>query len=93
VIGVSPDPVKKHVKFKSKHGLTYPLVADTEHAVCELYAVWAEKKFMGRTYWGVLRTTFVIDAEGRIARVFEKVNPLGHAANVAEAVAALPEAG
>jgi peroxiredoxin Q/BCP len=93
VIGVSPDPVKKHVKFKAKHGLTYPLVADTEHAVCELYGVWAEKKFMGRTYWGVLRTTFVIDAEGRIARVFEKVNPLGHAANVAEAVAALPEAG
>jgi len=92
VIGVSPDPVKKHLKFKAKHGLTYPLVSDTEHAVCELYGVWAEKRFMGRTYWGVLRTTFIIDFEGRIATVFEKVNPIGHAAAVAEAVAALPDA-
>jgi len=89
VIGVSPDPVKKHVKFKAKHGLTYPLVADPEHAVCELYGVWAQKKFMGRTYWGVLRTTFVIDDAGCIARVFEKVNPIGHAAQVADAVATL----
>ena len=89
MIGVSPDPVKKHVKFKAKYGYTYPLIADTEHVVCELYGVWGEKKFMGRTYMGVLRTTFVIDADGRIAHVFEKVNPEGHAAEVAEAVTAL----
>ena len=89
MIGVSPDPVKKHVKFKQKHGFTYPLVADTEHAVCELYGVWAEKSMYGKKYWGVNRTTFLIDAGGRIARVFEKVKPEGHAAVVAEAVAAL----
>ena len=89
MIGVSPDPVKKHAKFKSKHGFTYPLIADTEHTVCELYGVWAEKAFMGRKYWGVNRTTFVIDSAGRIARVFEKVKPDGHAEEVAEAVQAL----
>ena len=81
--------MKKHVKFKTKHGLTYPLVADTEHVVCEQYGVWAEKSMYGKKYWGVNRTTFVIDAKGRIAKVFEKVQPEGHAAEVAEAVAAL----
>lgn len=89
VIGVSPDPVRKHAKFKAKHGLTYPLVADTEHLVCEQYGVWAEKSMYGKKYWGVNRTTFVIDARGRIARVFEKVQPEGHATEVAEAVAGL----
>ena len=89
MIGVSPDSVRKHANFKAKYGLTYPLVADVDHAVCELYGVWARKSLFGRKYWGVNRTTFVIDASGRIARVFEKVNPLGHAGEVAEAVAAL----
>jgi peroxiredoxin Q/BCP len=89
VIGVSPDSAKKHVKFKQKFGLAYPLVADTEHAVCELYGVWGEKSMWGKKYWGVNRTTFLIDAKGRIARVFEKVKPKGHAAEVADAVAAL----
>jgi peroxiredoxin Q/BCP len=87
---VSPDTARKHARFKAKHGLAYPLVADTEHVICERYGVWAEKLFFGRKYWGVNRTTFVIDAAGRVARVFEKVNPLGHADEVAEAVAALP---
>ena len=86
---MSPDPVKKHLKFKAKHGLAYPLVADTDHVVCERYGVWAEKSMYGRKYWGVNRTTFVIDRAGRIARVFEKVSPAGHAAEVAEAVAGL----
>ena len=81
--------MKAHVKFKLKYGLTYPLIADTEHAVCERYGVWAEKSMYGKKYWGVNRTTFLIDADGRIARVFEKVKPEGHAAEVAEAVAAL----
>lgn len=89
MIGVSPDPVKKHVKFKTKYGFTYPLLADTEHEVSQRYGVWAEKSFLGRKYWGVNRTTFVIDAAGRIARVFEKVQPEGHAVEVARAVGAL----
>ena len=89
VIGVSPDPVKKHVKFKEKFGLEYPLVADTDHAVSEAYGVWGEKKFMGRKYMGVNRTTFVIDAKGRIAHVFEGVKPAGHADEVAEVVRGL----
>ena len=86
MLGVSPDPAKKHVKFKAKYDLTYPLVSDTEHAVCELYGVWAEKSFMGKKYMGVNRTTFLIDSSGRIARVFEKVKPEGHGAEVAAAV-------
>jgi thioredoxin-dependent peroxiredoxin len=86
VIGVSPDPVKKPTKFKLKHGFTYPLVADTDHVVCELYGVWGEKSFMGKKYIGVNRTTFIIDAEGRVAHVFEKVKPEGHAEEVAEFV-------
>jgi peroxiredoxin Q/BCP len=89
VIGVSPDPVKKHLKFKEKFGLEYPLVADTEHTVSEAYGVWGEKKFMGRKYMGVARTTFVIDAKGRIAHVFEGVKPVGHADEVAEVVRGL----
>ena len=89
MIGVSPDPVKSHVKFKAKHGFTYPLVADTEHSVCEQYGVWAEKTMYGKKYWGVNRTTFVIAADGRIAHVFDKVKPEGHAAAVADAVRAL----
>ena len=89
MIGVSPDSVKSHVKFKAKHGLAYPLIADTEHALCERYGVWAEKSMYGKKYWGVVRTTFLIDAAGRIARVFENVRPEGHAAEVAEALATL----
>lgn len=89
VIGVSPDSARSHVKFKEKYGFTYPLVADTDHAVSERYGVWAEKSMYGKKYWGVNRTTFVIDADGRIARVFEKVKPEGHADEVATAVAAL----
>jgi peroxiredoxin Q/BCP len=86
IVGVSPDDVKKHLKFKAKFGLTYPLVADTDQSVCKLYGVWGEKSMYGRKYMGVNRTTFVIDADGRIARVFEKVKPDGHAAEVARAV-------
>src|SRR3979411_3479224 len=65
VIGVSPDPVKSHQKFKSKHELPFPLLADTEHKLAEAYGVWGEKKNMGRTYMGVTRSTFVIDPEGK----------------------------
>lgn len=89
VLGVSPDPVKSHVKFKAKYQLPFTLLADTEHAVAEAYGLWREKSMYGRKYMGVERTTFLLDADGRIARVFEKVKPAGHAQEVAEALAAL----
>jgi peroxiredoxin Q/BCP len=89
VLGISPDDVKSHVKFRKKFDLPYPLLADVGHPVAELYGVWQEKSMMGRKYMGNARTTFVIDREGRIAKVFEKVSPLGHAAEVAEVVAKL----
>ena len=89
VLGISPDSVKSHVKFKRKYALPFTLLADTEHAVAEAYDVWKEKSMFGRKYMGVERTTFLIDAGGRVARVFEKVTPAGHAAEVADAVAAL----
>ena len=89
ILGISPDDVKSHVKFRKKFDLPYPLLADVGHPVAELYGVWQEKSMMGRKYMGNARTTFVIDREGRIAKVFEKVTPLGHAAKVAEVVAKL----
>lgn len=82
ILGVSPDSVKSHVKFKQKFALSFPLLADEDHEVCELYDVWALKKFMGREYMGVLRTTFLIDAQGQIARVFENVKPADHSAEL-----------
>jgi peroxiredoxin Q/BCP len=86
ILGVSPDSVKSHVKFKEKHGLPFPLLADEDHKVCELYEVWALKKFMGREYMGVLRTTYLIDAQGKIVHVFEKVKPADHSAEVLAAL-------
>ena len=82
ILGVSPDSVKSHVKFKQKFGLPFPLLADEDHKVCELYGVWALKKFMGREHMGVLRTTFLIDAEGQIMQVFENVKPAVHSAEL-----------
>jgi len=89
VLGISPDSVKSHQKFKEKFKLPYTLVADAEHAIAEKYGVWAEKSMYGRKYWGVARTTFIVDQTGKIAKVFEKVKPEGHASEVAEAVQAL----
>ena len=86
ILGVSPDPVKSHVKFKEKYDLPFPLLSDEGHKVCELYDVWALKKSMGREYMGVLRTTFLIDTEGQIVRVFEKVKPAEHSAEVLSAL-------
>ncbi len=82
ILGVSPDTVKSHVKFKEKYSLPFPLLADADHKICELYGVWALKKLMGREYMGVLRTTFLIDEQGKIARVFEKVKPAEHSAEL-----------
>jgi peroxiredoxin Q/BCP len=89
ILGVSPDGVKSHAKFRDKYQLNFPLLADEGHAVADTYGVWQEKSMYGRKYWGNARTTFIIDARGRIAKVFEKVKAAGHAAEVAEAVAAL----
>jgi peroxiredoxin Q/BCP len=93
VLGVSPDPVTSHVKFKKKFNLPFPLLADVDHSVAEAYGAWGEKSMYGRKYKGILRTTFVIDGNGRIAKVFEKVKPKGHGAEVFEEVSALWRAG
>ena len=86
ILGVSPDSVKSHARFRAKYDLPFTLLADEAHAVAERYGVWAEKSMYGRTYWGNLRTTFVVDRDGRIAHVFERVKPAGHAAEVAAAL-------
>ena len=86
VLGVSPDGVKSHGRFKAKYELPFPLLADEDHAVAEAYGVWGEKSMYGRKYFGILRTTFVIDEAGRVAKVFEKVKPKGHAAEVLAAL-------
>ena len=82
ILGVSPDSPKSHAKFKAKFDLPFSLLADTEQQVCEAYGVWALKKFMGREYMGVLRTTFLIDPDGMIVKVYEKVKPAQHSAEV-----------
>ena len=89
MIGVSPDSVNSHCSFKQKHSLPYPLVADTDHVVAEAYGVWQEKSMFGRKYFGIVRTTFLIAPDGRIARVFEKVDADGHAAEVLGELSAL----
>jgi thioredoxin-dependent peroxiredoxin len=86
VLGVSPDAVTSHQKFKQKYQLPFPLLADEDHLVAEAYGAWGEKSMYGKKYKGILRTTFLIDGEGRIARVFEKVKPEGHAAEVLAAI-------
>jgi len=90
IIGISPDPVKSHDRFKAKHGLDFALVADETQAVLQAYGIWVEKSMYGRSYMGVERTTFLIDAQGRIARIWSKVKVPGHAAEVLAAVRALP---
>jgi len=82
VLGVSPDDEASHVKFRKKYDLPFALLADTDHQVAELYGVWGEKKYMGRTYLGVFRSTFVIDAEGTVKRVMHNVKPDTHADDV-----------
>ncbi len=89
ILGVSPDTVKSHQKFKAKYELPFTLLADTEHAIAEKYGVWKEKSMYGRQYMGVERTTFLIDARGVLRKVFEKVKPAGHADEVAVALAEL----
>ena len=78
ILGVSPDDVASHIKFKQKFQLQFLLLADDGHKVSDLYGVWGPKKFMGKEYEGVLRTTFLIDREGNIKRVYENVRPAEH---------------
>jgi peroxiredoxin Q/BCP len=88
VLGISPDGVASHAKFKESYDLPFTLLADSDHAVSEAYGVWAEKSRYGRTYMGILRSTFVIDADGNIARVLANVQPATHADDVLAALAA-----
>jgi len=90
---VSPDSPKSHTKFKQKYNLPYTLIADENHAIAEAYGVWGEKMNYGRKYMGVLRTTYLIDPDGRVARVFEKVKPENHAEEVMEALNVLSKSG
>ena len=89
IFGISPDSAKSHRKFRDKFQLPYRLLVDEGHAAADAYGVWGEKTFYGRKYMGNLRTTFLVDREGRIARVFKDVKPEGHAAEVAAAIEAL----
>ena len=86
ILGVSPDSTRSHTNFIAKFSLPFPLLADEDHQVCELYGVWGRKTFMSREYDGVFRTTYLIDATGQIAKVFENVMPNVHSTEVLEAL-------
>ncbi len=86
VLGVSPDSVASHEKFKNKYDLNFTLLADEQKTLCEAFGVWKEKSMYGRKYMGVERSTFVIDPDGRIAKAWRKVKAKGHAEAVAEAL-------
>ena len=87
VLGVSPDSVESHEKFRAKYDLPFTLLADPDHAVSELYGVWGEREYAGKSYMGVERSTFLIDADGNIARVMRGVKPADHAGDVLAAIA------
>ena len=85
ILGVSPDKESTHRKFTEKYKLPFTLLVDSDHAIAEAYDSWGEKKFMGRTYLGVLRNTFLIDEKGKIKKIFQKVKPEEHADEVLDA--------
>jgi peroxiredoxin Q/BCP len=86
VLGVSPDDVASHEKFKTKYELPFTLLADPEHEVAEKYGVWGERSYAGKSYMGINRSTFVIDREGNVARAMLGIKPTGHAAEVLDAL-------
>jgi thioredoxin-dependent peroxiredoxin len=88
VLGISPDTESSHVKFKQKYGLPFTLLADPEHEVAERYGVWGERRMYGKTYMGIERSTFVIDPDGKVARVMRRVKPDTHAEQVLQALPA-----
>jgi peroxiredoxin Q/BCP len=87
VLGISPDNERSHTKFRKKYDLPFNLLADTDHTVAEKYGVWGERSFVGKTYMGVSRSTFVIAADGTVKKVFPKVKPAEHANDVLAALA------
>ncbi len=89
ILGVSTDSVKSHKKFKEKYHLPFPLLSDPDHKVVEQYGVWTEKNMMGKKFMGIARTTYLIDKEGMIAKVFEGVKPVEHSSEVLEALKVL----
>jgi peroxiredoxin Q/BCP len=89
VLGISPDPVKKVKRFHDKRELNFTLLADEDHAVCDAYGVWAEKSMYGKTYWGALRATFIVGADGIVAHVIPKASPKTHDDEVLAAIAEL----
>jgi thioredoxin-dependent peroxiredoxin len=88
VLGVSPDSTRSHAKFREKYALPFTLLADEDHAVAERYGVWVEKTFAGKKYMGIERSTFVVDADGNVAKVFRRVKPDEHADQVLDALGA-----
>lgn len=86
IIGISKCSIKKHIKFKEKHGLNFPLLSDENANVCETYGVWIEKSMYGRKYMGIDRSTFLIDPQGKIKALWRKVSVTGHAKAVQEAL-------
>jgi peroxiredoxin Q/BCP len=88
IVGVSPDQAETQAKFAAKYGFEYTFVPDPDHSIAEAYGVWKEKSMYGRKYMGIERTTFLIGGDGKIVRIFPKVKPEGHAAQVLEALAA-----
>lgn len=87
IIGVSPDTDASHGKFRAKYGLPFHLAADPDHAIAEAYGVWGEKKNYGKTYMGILRTTFLVDETGTVSHVWAKVKPENHAQEILNALA------
>lgn len=90
VLGISPDGVASHDKFRDKFDLNFPLLADTGHAIADAYGVWGTKKIWGREYKGIVRTTFVIGPDGLVERVYERVKPENHAEEILQHLAASP---
>lgn len=86
VLGVSPDTIKSHDKFKAKYNLPFALLSDPDHRVADMYGAWGEKKMFGKSYEGILRSTFIVDEEGTIVKVFPKVTPKGHSREVLAAL-------
>jgi peroxiredoxin Q/BCP len=84
VLGVSPDSLASHEKFRDKFQLNFPLLSDPDHQVAEAYGVWREKSMYGRKYWGIERSTFIIDEDGKVVEAWRKVKPKGHADRVAD---------
>ncbi|MFP5377540.1 MAG: thioredoxin-dependent thiol peroxidase [Acidimicrobiia bacterium] len=87
IVGISPDPPRRQARFDVRHGLGFPLLADEDHAVAEAYGVWAEKSMYGRKYFGVVRSAFLVDADGTVAEAWYKVSPKDTATNLVKALA------